>query len=79
MDSVVKDCTELKHAYETCFNEWYGRYLKGETIEDTCKPLFAKYHACLKAGLEQQGVSVDSLKLASSRPHSSTAAAAKKP
>jgi len=49
MNSVYKECTELKQKYDACYSVWFtDRFLKGDTKEDTCAPLFALYQQCLK-------------------------------
>ncbi|KAJ1659349.1 Mitochondrial distribution and morphology protein 35 [Dispira simplex] len=47
MESVGKECTELKHQYEKCFNKWYTeKFLKGDHTPD-CQALFDQYRACV--------------------------------
>lgn len=47
MESIGKECTELKQKYETCFNKWYAEgFLKGDRT-DICAPLFQEYKKCL--------------------------------
>ena len=48
MNSVGKECQELKHAYDECFNKWFAEsFLKGKK-DDPCSELFKAYQACVK-------------------------------
>ena len=48
MNSVGKDCQELKHSYDECFNKWFAEsFLKGKK-DDPCSGLFKEYQACVK-------------------------------
>lgn len=58
MDSIAPECTELKLAYESCFNSWYEeKFLKGKKDND-CKPLFLKYRNCLERTLKEKNIDV---------------------
>ena len=49
MESVGKDCKELKRKYDECFNKWFAeKFLKG-VKDDPCQPLFLVYQECVKA------------------------------
>ena len=49
MNSIGKECNELKKAYEECFNSWFAdKFLKGTAQEDECSPFFHVYKVCLK-------------------------------
>lgn len=50
MDSIVPECTEVKHKYDKCFNHWFSaRFLKGDTtLPDSCEDLFEEYQKCIK-------------------------------
>lgn len=50
MDSIGKDCIELKKRYEACFNAWYSEsFLKNKNGDiSACEPLFQEYQKCLK-------------------------------
>jgi TRIAP1/MDM35 family protein len=51
MESIGKECTELKHKYEECFNKWYSeKFLKGQLADTPCQDLFDNYRACLLVG-----------------------------
>lgn len=48
MQSVGKECQELKNAYDKCFNEWFSNsFLKGEK-KDPCRDVFETYKKCVK-------------------------------
>lgn len=50
MDSIGKDCKELKRQYEACFNAWYSEsFLRNKNGDmSVCEPLFQEYQKCLK-------------------------------
>lgn len=49
MNSLYKECTELKQKYDACYTVWFtDKFLKGDTNEDMCAPLFNSYQQCLK-------------------------------
>ncbi|CAG0892070.1 unnamed protein product [Darwinula stevensoni] len=51
MNSVGKECTKLKHEYEACFNTWFSeKFLKGDSDDQTCAPLFQLYQQCVQVG-----------------------------
>ena len=53
MDSIGKDCNELKTKYDACFQVWFSeKFLKGDTSEDMCKPLFIVYEDCVRVGID---------------------------
>jgi TRIAP1/MDM35 family protein len=48
MESIGKNCTELKKQYDDCFNKWYSeKFLKGDLSEQPCVELFQEYKACV--------------------------------
>ncbi|KAJ1971649.1 Mitochondrial distribution and morphology protein 35 [Dimargaris xerosporica] len=56
MESVGIECTELKHQYESCFNQWYTeRYLKGDYTPQ-CQDLFDKYRQCVMKTLQEKNL-----------------------
>lgn len=58
MDSIAPECTELKKAYETCFNSWYtNKFLKGDTT-DECATLFKAYSQCIHKALKEKKLDV---------------------
>lgn len=51
MGSIGPECTELKVAYDTCFNAWFAdKFLKGQSKPglDSCDALLAAYTSCVK-------------------------------
>lgn len=56
MNSIVAECTTLKHDYDKCFNLWFSsKFLKGQsTLPEECDHLFEKYKACIKPFLEKE-------------------------
>ena len=56
MNSIGKDCNELKHRYEDCFNSWFAdKFLKGQK-EENCSLLFSLYQNCVKKALKEQKI-----------------------
>lgn len=49
MNSIGKECLELKQNYDACFNSWFSeKFLKGDTDDSECAPLFKIYQTCVK-------------------------------
>lgn len=49
MNSIHKECSELKRKYDACYTVWFtDRFLNGDSNDDACAPLFASYQQCLK-------------------------------
>lgn len=56
MNSIGKECNELKMKYEECFNGWFAeRFLKGDR-QDACNQLFKAYQECVKNAIAQQKI-----------------------
>lgn len=52
MNSIGEDCNELKKQYDACFNNWFSeRFLKGDTDDSACAPIFKVYQECVKVNL----------------------------
>lgn len=52
MNSIGENCNELKRDYDACFNSWFAeKFLRGETNDSVCAPLFKVYQQCVKVGL----------------------------
>ncbi|XP_043473877.1 TP53-regulated inhibitor of apoptosis 1-like isoform X3 [Leptopilina heterotoma] len=50
MNSIGESCNELKKEYDSCFHAWFSnKFLKGDTNESMCEPLFKIYQQCVKA------------------------------
>jgi len=69
--SLAPECTPLKHAYDTCFNNWFAGYLQpssdkakaGENTEaqvkdyeEKCGKIWEEYRACLQKAVTQKGL-----------------------
>ena len=53
MNSIGPACNDLKAKYDACFQVWFSeKFLKGDTSEDMCKPLFIVYKDCVRVGTE---------------------------
>lgn len=49
MNSIGENCNQLKRDYDACFNTWFAeKFLKGETNDSVCAPLFKVYQQCVK-------------------------------
>jgi len=49
MNSIGDDCNELKKQYDACFNSWFSEgFLKGQTDDSGCSPIFRVYQECVK-------------------------------
>jgi len=54
MESLGRECTELKRKYDACFNTWYSeKFLKGD-IQPECEDLFEEYRACIQKVLKER-------------------------
>ena len=52
MNSLGRECNELKGKYDACFNVWFSeKFLKGDSNEDMCKPLFLVYRDCVRVSV----------------------------
>ncbi|XP_053698419.1 TP53-regulated inhibitor of apoptosis 1-like [Sabethes cyaneus] len=57
MNSIGDNCTELKKKYDSCFNQWFSeRFLKGDTDDSVCAPLFKVYQQCVKDAMKVQHI-----------------------
>lgn len=55
MESIAPECTPIKQKYEACFNDWFQRFLKGDTkIPDECQNLFKLYQNCVKPKIDEE-------------------------
>lgn len=49
MDSIGNSCNDLKKEYDACFNSWFAdQFLKGNTNDKICAPMFKVYQECVK-------------------------------
>ncbi|XP_016927877.2 TP53-regulated inhibitor of apoptosis 1 [Drosophila suzukii] len=59
MDSVGEDCNELKQQYDACFNSWFSeRFLKGQTDDSACVPIFRVYQECVKRAIRDKKINL---------------------
>jgi TRIAP1/MDM35 family protein len=57
MDSIGSNCNELKKQYDACFNSWFSeKFLKGETDDSKCAPMFKIYQHCVKVRAKSKDV-----------------------
>ncbi|XP_017049733.1 TP53-regulated inhibitor of apoptosis 1 [Drosophila ficusphila] len=57
MSSVGEDCNELKKQYDACFNSWFSeRFLKGQTDDSACAPIFRVYQDCVKRAIREKKI-----------------------
>jgi len=57
MNSLDPQCNELKQKYDSCFNLWFTeKFLKGDTKDDMCKPLFVLYRDCVREAIKKQNI-----------------------
>ncbi|XP_017078091.1 TP53-regulated inhibitor of apoptosis 1-like [Drosophila eugracilis] len=57
MSSVGEDCNELKQQYDACFNSWFSeRFLKGQTDDSACTPIFRVYQECVKRAIKEKKI-----------------------
>ncbi|XP_065215889.1 TP53-regulated inhibitor of apoptosis 1-like isoform X3 [Planococcus citri] len=59
MNSMHKECNELKQKYDACYTVWFtDRFLKGDTNEEMCAPLYKLYQQCLKKNMKEHNISI---------------------
>ena len=59
MESLDGECTQLKKAYEKCFNSWYSEdFVTGNDRSTPCEALFAEYRSCLDVALRARKIDV---------------------
>lgn len=52
MNSLGDACNDLKNQYDNCFNTWFSdKFLKGDTNDSMCAPLYNVYQQCVKVNL----------------------------
>ncbi|CAD7089408.1 unnamed protein product [Hermetia illucens] len=57
MNSIGEECTELKRQYDACFNNWFSeKFLKGQTDDSMCAPIFKVYQECVKKAMKAQNI-----------------------
>lgn len=59
MNSLDPKCNELKKSYDSCFNLWFSeKFLKGDSTDDMCKPIFMVYQECVRKAIEEQNINL---------------------
>lgn len=59
MNSVSKECQELKSLYDSCFNQWYSeKFLNGQADDTTCEPIYKQYQQCVKKALKKLKIEI---------------------
>lgn len=59
MNSVSRDCQELKILYDSCFNQWYSeKFLSGQTDDTSCEPIYKQYQQCVKNALKKLKIEI---------------------
>jgi len=62
MNSIGPECNELKSKYDSCFNVWFSeRFLKGDTSDSMCKPLFVLYQECVRKAIKDQHINLEEI------------------
>nr|CAH7719058.1 unnamed protein product [Callosobruchus chinensis]CAH7722375.1 unnamed protein product [Callosobruchus chinensis] len=57
MNSIGEACNDLKKEYDACFNAWFSdHFLKGNTNDSMCAPLFKVYQQCVKKAMKDQKI-----------------------
>ncbi|KAH8402229.1 hypothetical protein KR009_010500 [Drosophila setifemur] len=57
MNSIGNDCNELKKQYDACFNSWFSeKFLKGQTDDSACAPIFRVYQECVKRAMREHKI-----------------------
>ncbi|RWS28706.1 hypothetical protein B4U80_06861 [Leptotrombidium deliense] len=61
MESIEKECTELKHKYDECFNSWFSEQFLNGKHQDKCRPLFMVYQECVKQAIKRRDIDVSEI------------------
>lgn len=57
MNSIGKECNELKAKYDECFQVWFSeKFLKGDHDDSMCKPIFGVYRDCVRKAMEENKI-----------------------
>lgn len=57
MESIGKECKELKKEYDDCFNVWFAEhYLKGNHKSTMCDQLQNLYQNCVRNAIKRQNI-----------------------
>ncbi|XP_034949174.1 TP53-regulated inhibitor of apoptosis 1-like isoform X2 [Chelonus insularis] len=64
MNSIGESCNEIKKQYDTCFQTWFSdKFLKGDTNDSMCAPLFKVYQNCLKKAIKDHKIEIKDLEV----------------
>eukprot|EP00041_Stephanoeca_diplocostata_P009673 m.150902 g.150902 ORF g.150902 m.150902 type:complete len:154 (-) comp17839_c0_seq2:613-1074(-) len=59
-ESLISQCTKIKHEYDSCFFNWYqNEYLpnaESKQVTDPCSGILQQYRTCLQSGIVDAGV-----------------------
>lgn len=59
MNSIGDACKKLKDEYDACFNTWFSEhFLRGNTNDSMCEPLFRVYQHCVKRAMKEQNIEI---------------------
>lgn len=59
MNSVSKECQELKRLYDSCFNRWYSeKFLRGDTDDTSCDQIYKQYKQCVGTALAKLKIEI---------------------
>ncbi|KAK4872891.1 hypothetical protein RN001_014920 [Aquatica leii] len=62
MNSIGEQCKKFKDDYDACFNAWFSdKFLKGETNNSLCEPLFKVYQECVKKVMKEQNIELQEI------------------
>ncbi|XP_017780891.1 PREDICTED: TP53-regulated inhibitor of apoptosis 1-like [Nicrophorus vespilloides] len=57
MNSIGEACNDLKKEYDSCFNTWFSEhFLRGNTNDSMCAPLFKVYQDCVKKAMKDHQI-----------------------
>lgn len=57
MESIGKECVELKRKYDECFNVWFAdKFLKGDHHSTMCDSIFSVYQNCVREAIKRQNI-----------------------
>ncbi|XP_018578377.1 TP53-regulated inhibitor of apoptosis 1-like isoform X1 [Anoplophora glabripennis] len=57
MNSIGEACNDLKKEYDACFNLWFSEhFLKGNSNDSMCAPLFRVYQQCVKKAMKDHKI-----------------------
>ncbi|GLV41880.1 uncharacterized protein CBL_13612 [Carabus blaptoides fortunei] len=57
--SIGETCHDLKKEYDTCFNTWFAdHFLRGDTNDKMCAPMFKVYQECVKEAMKHQKIEI---------------------